>query len=283
MPISAGLITKDAWKNGNIAAELTPGLTGAAKQLGPGVLGIGNGGPGVEGLSQSGGPGLQGIGSGGPGVQGSSDTSSGVDASSNTAEAIHAETQSPTMGCIAAFHRNPNGTGAAIYAEKTGPSGHAGYFAGPIHVTGDITTDGDVVLNNADCAEDFNIADPELIEPGMVMVLDENGALVRCRQSYDRRVAGVVSGAGKYRPAIVLDKQPARSGRLPISLVGKVYCRVDASNGPIAPGDLLTTSTTPGHAMRLSDPARGFGASLGKALEPHREGCGLIPILIALQ
>jgi hypothetical protein len=216
-------------------------------------------------------------------VQSFSDSGSGIDTNSTTAEAVHAETNSPTMGCIAAFHRNPNGTGAAIYAEKTGASGHAGYFAGPLHVTGNITTDGDVILNNADCAEDFDIADSEPIEPGMVMVLDENGALVKGREPYDRRVAGVVSGAGNYRPAIVLDKQPARSGRLPIALVGKVYCRVDASNGAIAPGDLLTTSANPGHAMRLSDPAKGFGASLGKALEAHREGCGLIPILIALQ
>jgi len=206
-----------------------------------------------------------------------------VDASSSTAEAVHAESNSPTTGCVAAFHRNPNGTGAAIYGEKTGPSGHAGYFAGPVHVTGNITTDGDVILSKADCAEDFDIADPEPIEPGTVMVLDENGGLVRCCEPYDRRVAGVVSGAGNYRPAILLDKRPEQSGRLPIALVGKVYCRVDASNGPISPGDLLTTSMTPGHAMRLSDPARGFGASLGKALGAHREGCGLIPILIALQ
>jgi hypothetical protein len=269
----AGKIGLDAYKQGSIAAELTPGITGAAKQLGPGVLGVGNTGSGVQGISES----------GGPGVQGTSPTGSGVDASSTTAEAVHAETQSPTLGCVAAFHRNPNGTGAAIYGEKTGALGHAGYFAGPVHVTGDITTDGDVILNNADCAEDFDIADPEQIEPGMVMVLNENGALVKCREPYDRRVAGVVSGAGRYRPAIVLDKQRDRSGRLPIALVGKVYCRVDASNGPIAPGDLLTTSTTPGHAMRLSDPAKGFGASLGKALGPHHEGFGLIPILIALQ
>jgi hypothetical protein len=35
--------------------------------------------------------------------------------------------------------------------------------------------------------------------------------------------------------------------------VGKVYCKVDADAGPIAVGDLLTSSNTVGHAMRVSD------------------------------
>ncbi len=246
----------------SVTAQFIPGVTGDAKEQGPGVLGIGSSGAGVEAVSNSG---------------------SGVDASSISAEGVHAETNSPTMAAVAAYNRNPNGTGAAIFGQKAGSVGHAGYFAGPVHVTGDITVDGDVILSNADCAEDFDIVDQEAIEPGMVMVLGENGMLMKCAEPYDRRVAGVVSGAGNYRPAILLGKQPTRSRRLPIALVGKVYCCVDASNGRIAPGDLLTTSATPGHAMRLSDPARGFGASLGKALQSHNEGCGLIPILVALQ
>jgi hypothetical protein len=48
-------------------------------------------------------------------------------------------------------------------------------------------------------------------------------------------------------------------------------------------GDLLTTSPTPGHAMKATDPLRAFGAVLGKALLPLRSGQGLIPVLIAMQ
>jgi len=48
-------------------------------------------------------------------------------------------------------------------------------------------------------------------------------------------------------------------------------------------GDLLTTSPTPGHAMRADDPGRAFGAVLGKALRPLADGQGLVPILVALQ
>jgi hypothetical protein len=48
-------------------------------------------------------------------------------------------------------------------------------------------------------------------------------------------------------------------------------------------GDLLTTSSTPGHAMKASESQKAFGSIIGKALRGLREGQGLIPILIALQ
>ena len=46
---------------------------------------------------------------------------------------------------------------------------------------------------------------------------------------------------------------------------------------------MLTSSDTPGHAMKASDPARAFGAVVGKALGGLASGCGLIPVLICLQ
>jgi len=70
---------------------------------------------------------------------------------------------------------------------------------------------------------------------------------------------------------------------MPIALMGKVYCKVDAQFAAIAVGDLLTTSPTAGHAMKADDPAKAFGAVIGKALRPLDAGLGLIPILIALQ
>jgi len=66
-------------------------------------------------------------------------------------------------------------------------------------------------------------------------------------------------------------------------LVGKVYCKVDSRYAAIEVGDLLTTSPTPGHAMKALDREQAFGAVIGKALRPLAEGQGLIPILIALQ
>jgi hypothetical protein len=100
---------------------------------------------------------------------------------------------------------------------------------------------------------------------------------------YDKRVAGVISGAGDFRPGMILGRFDAAAKRAPVALVGKVYCKVDAGFGQVAVGDLLTTSSTPGHAMRADDPVRAFGAVIGKALRSLVEGQALIPILIALQ
>jgi hypothetical protein len=141
---------------------------------------------------------------------------------------------------------------------------------------------GDVVLG--DCAEDFQLASdlPETA-PGSVMVLDGTGAIRPCSEPYDKCAVGVVSGAGSYRPAIVFDRTEASKERLPISLVGKVCCMVDATFGAIEIGDMLTTSSTVGHAMKAADPTKAFGAVIGKALGRLAEGRGLIPILAALQ
>ena len=70
---------------------------------------------------------------------------------------------------------------------------------------------------------------------------------------------------------------------MPVALVGKVYCKVDARYSPVEVGDLLTTSPTPGHAMKADDPMKAFGAVIGKALDSLKAGQTLIPILVALQ
>jgi hypothetical protein len=180
---------------------------------------------------------------------------------------------------------------AAIWVGGNGADGDVRIFAsggdnsstsgdkGPtIHLNGE---DGDIVLRNADCAEEFDSV--EGVEAGTVMIIDGEEALRPSDGAYDRRVAGVVSGAGSYRPGIVLDRRAEAAGRRPIALLGKVFCKVDATHGAIAVGDLLTTSPTPGHAMKAADPTRTTGAVLGKALRPLAGGVGLIPILVSLQ
>lgn len=189
---------------------------------------------------------------------------------------------------VAAVSGKTFGTGAAIQGESDG-TGLAGNFLGDVSVTGNITckdgnvTAKDVILSGGDCAEDFDISDLTTSEPGSVMVLGQNGSLEPCRGAYDKKVAGVISGAGDYKPGIILDKRHCSSLRLPLALLGKVYCKVDADFGPIEVGDLMTTSTNPGYAMKASDPQKAFGSVIGKALQPIAEGQGLIPILVALQ
>ena len=138
-------------------------------------------------------------------------------------------------------------------------------------------------LLGADCAEEFDIEDSLSVEPGSVLTIGASGRLRSCTEAYDHRVAGVVSGAGRFQSGIVMDSRDDQPRRPPVALTGKVYCSVDAGYGAVDAGDLLTTSATLGHAMKAADPARAFGATLGKALQPLGAGTGLVPILVALQ
>ena len=142
---------------------------------------------------------------------------------------------------------------------------------------------GDIILQNADCAEDFDVCPNADAEPGTVMVINADGRLEPSTMAYDKRVAGVVSGAGEYQPGLVLDRHSDREDRLPIAMLGKVYCQADADIEPIGVGDLLTTSPTCGHAMRALDPSKAFGTVIGKALKPLGSGQSMIPILVTLQ
>lgn len=162
-------------------------------------------------------------------------------------------------------------------AGVTGIGDVAGRFFGDVEVTGDIK------LTGADGAEDFDVANPAEAAPGTVMVLGASGCLSQCERPYDTRVAGIVSGAGSYRPGFVLDHQHDTANRRPLALFGKVYCKADADLAPISVGDLLTTAPTAGHAMKATDNTRAVGAIVGKALAPLESGRSLIPVLVTLQ
>jgi hypothetical protein len=120
-------------------------------------------------------------------------------------------------------------------------------------------------LIGADLAEQFQVTGDRPAEPGSVMILAGIDSIAVSNTPYVHRVAGIVSEAGNYRPGIILDRQSAES-RSPLALSGRVWCLVDADEEAGALGDLLTTSATPGHAMRTTDRARAFGAVIGKAL-----------------
>jgi hypothetical protein len=108
--------------------------------------------------------------------------------------------------------------------------------------------------------------------------------LIPSRQAYDRRVAGIISGAGGIQTGMLMGQEGSKAdGAHPVALSGRVYCWADASYGPIEPGDLLTTSDTPGHAMKVTDYERAQGAIVGKAMSSLDQGRGLILILVSLQ
>src|SRR5262249_22096675 len=150
--------------------------------------------------------------------------------------------------------------------------GRAGRFDGRVTVQGDVEVSGDVtahdlVIKGGDFAEEFELADGLcVVDPGTVVVLGDDGDIRPSCRAYEKRVVGVVSGAGDYAPGIVLDRRRSGGARVPIALLGKVFCKADASGGPIEVGDLVTTSAVPGHAMRAGSPLEAFGSVIGKAM-----------------
>jgi hypothetical protein len=265
--------------------DTNSGGSGMQPDKGSGVSGDSTNGYGVWGASRNW-AGVGGFSETEFGVFGHSTGNNGIHGDSTNGDAVvgfaHANGKagvlglSPNGNALAGISDNGNG----IFAKG---SAFAGVFQGNVDVSGNLSCGGDITLRNADCAEDFDVSEIEEIEPGTVMVINEEGALQQSRQAYDKRVAGVISGAGDFRPGLVLDKQQSEGNRMPIALLGKVYCKVDARYTAIEVGDLLTTSPTPGHAMKAGDPSLAFGAVIGKALRPLQSGQGLVPILIALQ
>jgi hypothetical protein len=97
----------------------------------------------------------------------------------------------------------------------------------------------------SDVAEYFPVAeDPE---PCPVMIIGVDSKLQCSVTAYDTTVAGIVSTS----PGVSLGtNEDGNEGEKLIAVAGRVPCKVDATYAPIEPGDLLTTSDTPGHAMK---------------------------------
>ena len=143
------------------------------------------------------------------------------------------------------------------------------------------------ITGGSDLSEQFDITPlHEALKPGMIVSIDPEkpGRLMTSTRAYDRTVAGVVSGAGGVKPGMLMGQHgSAADGQHPVALTGRVYCMVDTSQGAIRPGDLITTSDTPGHGMKVSDHAKAQGAIIGKAMSSLERGQGLVLVLVSLQ
>lgn len=280
--------------------EHAPKTTGAAvvgqAEAGHGVVGISNSsgdvGVGVYGTSpligvmgESGnGIGVAGFATGvnGKGVQGQGGANGdGVAGNtvSDTAAGVRGQNSGGGDGVVGQCEHSAGVRGISTHG--TGIVGEGGTFAaqfvGTVQVQGDMTLSGDIFLSGADYAEALSTTDPG-VGAGTVVVLGDDGEVHPCARDYDTAVAGIVSGAGGVKPAIVLDRH---QGSAHVALMGKVWCHANADPAPIRPGDLLTTSMTTGHCRRVTDPTRAFGAVIGKALTPLESGRGLVRVLVS--
>lgn len=140
------------------------------------------------------------------------------------------------------------------------------------------------IRGGCDIAEPFKMSNHE-IPKGAVVIIDENnpGHLKMSAQSHDRRVAGIVSGANGVNTGVTLTQEGVFENGQNVALSGRVYVQAEAGNGAIKPGDLLTTSDVPGHAMKVTDHSKAQGAILGKAMTTLEKGKGYVLVLVTLQ
>ncbi len=240
---------------------------------------------------------------GGVGVQGESTAATGTTFGVKGIAASSSGTG--VQGGAAAFGVVGNATGASgvgVKGAASGASSTAGVF--------DNSGGGDILLGTAsgvhkfrvdsagtvyasvyettgaDFAESVDVAgSSDEYEPGDVMAVDPSGRrrMALSSEPYSTFVAGIYSTKpGMLATPHTMD-DPRLAAEIPLAVVGIVPCKVSAENGAIRPGDLLVTSSIPGHAMKGTDRTRMLGAIVAKALQPLESGTGVIEVLVTLQ
>jgi len=197
------------------------------------------------------------------------------------------------------------GSAVGLFGQAFSPQGVAGLFANVaggdiirggvnqpeitvfrVDGRGTIFANGGFRPFGADFAESIAVSgNTEHYGPGDLLVIDASGdrRLSLSQTPYSTLVAGIYSTqpgvlASQHRVDEALPKN-----EVPLAVVGIVPCKATAENGPIAAGDLLVTSSTPGYAMKGTDRNRMLSAVVGKALEPLQKGTGVIQVLVTLQ
>jgi hypothetical protein len=213
----------------------------------------------------------------------SGDSSCGVYAEATTDNGYGLHASNMNEGGVALLAEASRDYGIAIEA-RGGALGYAGKFAGNVILVD--RHDGGTLLElgeGLDYAEGFDNTGGRDLEPGTVVIIDpaNPGKLDISRTPYDVKVAGIVAGANGLGSGVRLG---CDRFDMDVALAGRVYCKVDATDIEIKPGDLLTTSLTPGYAMKAVDYERARGAILGKAMQPLEKGQkGQILVLVTLQ
>jgi hypothetical protein len=260
-------VTNDGTAMGVHGVHSTTGNEGSLGHKWAGVYGVGSAGkPGVTGFGSTGVGGTT-YGTG-IGVRGSNSTSGNFGQLGGSDYGVYAYAYLPSSAAIKAV---------------SGSNSYAADFTGKVVIR---STSGDPVIElgkGLDYAEGFDVSNDADYSRGTVMIIDPDtpGKLTTSSEPYDSKVAGIIAGANGLGSGVRLGGDKFDYD---IALAGRVYCNVDATENGVEPGDLLTTSSVPGYAMRVSDSDRAQGAIIGKAMEKLEKGRkGKILVLVTLQ
>ncbi|PWV50443.1 collagen-like protein [Chitinophaga sp. S165] len=186
-------------------------------------------------------------------------------------------------------HITTSGTGPTQLINHQGPSGSIAVFQSAstnvarINKAGRGFFNGGTQNSGADVAEAFDvIGNVKQYAPGDVLVIaeDTDRAVELCSKAYSTLVAGVYA----TKPGVLLTEEDIDADltdKVPMGVIGVIPTKVCGENGPIRRGDLLVTSSKPGHAMKADLDKVKPGQVIGKALETFDgKGTGLIRVLV---
>ena len=167
--------------------------------------------------------------------------------------------------------------------EPRTPGWHGGIHTWDLEAEGTVWSRSGYQTGNRDVAENYE-SDEQLERGDVVCLAAASDKIVRSTGACSPMVIGIVSST----PAVHLGAGPeVESARLyPIALCGRVPCKVTDEGGPIRRGDLSTSGTTPGHAMKsIPRPVEGgvihpSGTIVGKALGSHDHGSSVIEVFV---
>ena len=118
----------------------------------------------------------------------------------------------------------------------------------------------------ADLAEMYAATSNEAMAPGTVVMFSGGGEVSVC----DVDACGAVAGIVSTDPAYLMNSD--QSGA-PLALAGRVPCKV---TGAVKAGDLMVSA---GNGMARAEADPKMGTVIGKAIEDHEGGEGVIEVL----
>jgi hypothetical protein len=207
----------------------------------------------------------------------------GACAGSAVADGLVARTDVAANGPTAAAVHAFNDAGGDLFIGEA-----SGSRVARIDGSGKGFFDGGTQTGGADYAESMPADSVARLHPGDVLAIDpQHGNRVQLSSVPS---SPLVLGVYSTRPSVLAVGKhrlgDSLAGEVPVALLGVVPTRVTVQNGPIRAGDLLTTSSRPGYAMRAPHVAvngitiYSTGTILGKALTPLKGGQGIIEVLL---
>ncbi|MBU1890620.1 hypothetical protein KJ782_04000 [Patescibacteria group bacterium] len=164
--------------------------------------------------------------------------------------------------------------GHRAYASHDGSFVFADFWGAPYNTTADnqfrVSASGGVFYGATqqwDIAEAMDVYKKDNVQPGELVSLDGNDSLEKTKTANDNNLIGVVTSERTNTLHLEVLGQPDNPEleRQYITLVGRVYVKVNDSGGAIIVGDPIASSSEPGIGMKANQPSKILGYAMEEA------------------